>query len=161
MKHFTFFPLSPFGFKYAGALLTVAGLVLFILLNSNYQFIIYAGMLVMVFSKERHESEYVAAVRSEIFKSVLGFTLSLTIALNLTGWLAEDFSAELPPLYYIGFPLFLYLILFYGSLLLKIEPDSSADFVENAKRFPRVVIPWMLLVLAVLLFLLLRYWNVI
>ena len=161
MKHLTFFPLSPYGFKFAGSVLALAGLALFILQNSNYQLIIYAGLLVMVFSKERRESEYVAAVRAEIFKSVLGFTLSLTIALHLTGWLADEFSADLPPFYYIGFPLFLYLILFYGSLLLKVQPDSSVDFVENAKRFPRIYVPWMLLVITVLLLVLLRYVRVI
>jgi hypothetical protein len=103
----------------------------------------------------------VASVRAEVFKSVFGYTLSLSIALHLTDWLSEGFDADLPPSYYIGLPLFLYLLLFYGSLLLKIKPDSSVDFAENMKRFPRLYIPWMSIVAVMLLILLLRMANVI
>lgn len=161
MKHFSFFPLSPHAFKYAGLLVALAGLLLFILLNSNYQLLLYAGLLVMIFSKERDESAYVALVRAEVFKSVFGYTLSLTIALNLTGWLADEFTAELSPFYYLGFPLLLYLFLFYGSLLLKVKLDSSVDFMEIMKRYPRMYIPWLVIVLGISVILLLRILTVI
>jgi hypothetical protein len=157
MKSVTYFPLSPHGFKYVGIVMALSGLGLYLFQNQQYQLLLYTGLLVMVFSRERHESSFVAAIRGEVFKSVFGFTISLTIALHLTALLSEGFSADLPPLYYIGFPLLLYLILFNISLMLKVEVDSSLDFVENLKIHRRPYVVWALIVLVISLVLILRY----
>ncbi len=161
MKQVTLFPLSPFSFKYVGAAISVAGIMLMIFLGPGYQLLLYAGLMILVFSKERKESAYVASVRAEVFKSVFGFTLTLTIALHITEWLSEGFVTDLPPVYLIGFPLLLYLILFYGLLILRVEVDSSRDFTENLHAHPRLYLPWLLIAIAVTLYLLLRLLEVV
>jgi hypothetical protein len=161
MKQVTFFPLSPYYFKYIGLATGLGGLLLMILLDVQFQLLLYTGLLIMVFSRERNDTEYVASVRAEVFKSVFGFTLSLTLALHLTEWLSEGFDADLPTLYLIGFPLLLYLLLFYGTLVSKTEVNSSVDFAGNLKKYPWVYVPWLFIAVAVTLAWLLRITGVI
>jgi hypothetical protein len=161
MKAITFFPLSPYPFKVAGAVLALAGLILNLTVNPHFELLLFTGLLLMVFSKERNESEAVKAVRAELFKSVFGYTLSLTIALHLTGLISEGFSADLPPMYYIGFPLLLYLMLFYGILALKLNVDSNLDMLENAKDHRPLFITWAFLALAISIILIVRYLYIV
>jgi hypothetical protein len=153
--------MSPYYFKYIGLATSLGGLLLMILLDVQFQLLLYTGLMLLVFSRERNDTEYVASVRAEVFKSVFGFTLSLILALHLTEWLSEGFEADLPPLLLIGFPLLLYLVLFYGSLVSKTAVDSSADFAGKLKRHRRVYVPWLLIAVAVTVAWLLRITGVI
>jgi hypothetical protein len=157
MKKITFFPLSPHPVKYLGWLLALAGLILLLFLDPDYQLMLYAGLLITAFSRERNDTAYVNEVRLEAFKSVFGFLLSLTIALHLTEVLSEGFTAELPLFYYTGFPLLLYLLLFYGTLLLRAEVDSSMDVIQNWKNNRRLYRVWFLISLVLILLLLFRW----
>ena len=76
--------------------MSLAGLLLFLFLQSGYQLLLYAGLLLVAYSKERNDTAYVSEVRAEAFKSVFGFMVSLTIALNLTELLSAGFEAEMP-----------------------------------------------------------------
>jgi cytochrome c biogenesis protein CcdA len=144
-----------------GALLSLAGLLLCLLLDPRFQYLLYFGLVLVVFSKEKTESEIVSSVRAEVFKSVFGFTLSFSIALHLTEQITKGFSADLPAAYEIGFPLLLYLVLFYGSLIFRVEVDSSMDFVGNMRNHRRLLIPLALLVMVITVVLVLRYMGVI
>jgi len=161
MKQVTFFPLSPYSFKFVGLAAILSGLLLMILRDVQFQLLLYAGLMLVAFSRERNDTEYVASVRAEVFKSVFGFTLSLTIALHITEWLSEGFRTDLPASYLIGFPLLLYLLLFYGFLLLRVRVDSSGDFTGNLKKYPRVYGAWLLITIAVTVVWLLRVTGVI
>lgn len=161
MKKITYFPLSPYPVKYLGWLMTLAGVLLFLFVHPDYQLMIFAGLLLVAYSRERSETEYIAQVRAEGFKSVFGFMLSLTIALHLTEMLSEGFEAEMPLFYYVGLPLLLYLMLFYGTLLLKAEVDSSLDVVRNLKLHRRLYTWWLLIAVVVTLVLVLRWANLI
>jgi len=161
MQKITYFPLSPHAFKYVGVLMALAGLLLYLLLDPRFQYLLYSGLVLVVFSKEKSESEFVASVRAEVFKSVFGFTLSVSIALHLTEQLSAGFSANLPPAVEIWFPLLFYLVLFYGSLILRVEVDSSMDFVGNMRKHRRLLVPLAVLVIVTTVILLLRYIRVI
>ncbi len=161
MKKITYFPLSPYPVKYLGWLMSLAGLLLFLFLQSGYQLLLYAGLLLVAYSKERNDTAYVSQVRAEAFKSVFGFMVSLTIALNLTEQLSSGFEAEMPLFYYVGLPLLLYLILFYGTLLLKAEVDSSLDVAENLRLHRRLYTWWLLIAVAVSVVLVLRWADLI
>lgn len=161
MRKITYFPLSPYPVKYLGWTMTLAGVLLFLILHPDYQLLLYAGLLLVAYSRERNDTEYIAQVRAECFKSVFGFMLSLTLALHLTELLSEGFVAEMPLFYYVGLPLLLYLMLFFGTLLLKAEVDSSLDVIENLKHHRRLYRWWLLIAAAVTLVLLLRWAHLI
>ena len=149
MKRITYFPLYHFYFKYLGLLLCLVGLGLLLLVNPQYQLLSYAGLLVMVFSKEKSESEFTGSVRAEIFKSVFGFTISLAIALQLTEVFSESFTVVMTPFLIIGLPLLLYLLLFNISLILRINVNSSQGLGENLKNHRRFYMIWFLIILAI------------
>ena len=161
MKKITYFPLSPYPVKYLGGVISLAGVLLFLFLHPDYQLLLYAGLLLVAYSRERNDTEYIAQVRAEVFKSVFGFMLSLTIALHLTEMISEGFTAEMPLFYYVGLPLLLYLMLFYGTLLLKAEVDSSLDVVQNLKLHRRLYSWWLLIAVLVTLVLVLRWAGLI
>jgi len=161
MRKITYFPLSPYPVKFLGGLMALAGLLLFLFLQPDYQILLYAGLLLMAFSSERNDSEYISQVRAEVFKSVFGFMLSLTIALYLTEILSEGFEAEMPQFYYVGLPLLLYLILFYGTLLFRAEVDPSLDVVRNLKLHRRLYTWWLVIAVVVTALLGLRWAGLI
>ena len=161
MRKITYFPLSPYPVKYLGWLMTLAGVILFLFLHPDYQLLLYAGLLLVAYSRERKETEYIAQVRAEAFKSVFGFMLSLTIAVHLTEVLSSGFEADLPLFYYAGLPLLLYLLLFYGTLLLKAEVDSSLDVIQNLKQHRRLYTWWLLVSILVTLVLVFRWARLI
>lgn len=149
MRKITYFPLMPYPVKYLGGVMALSGLLLFLFLQPDYQILLYAGLLLVAFSRERNDSEYISQVRSELFKTVFGFMLSLTIALHLTEILSEGFEAEMPPFYYMGVPLLLYLILFYSTLIFRVEVDPSLDVVRNLKLHSRLYGWWLAIAILV------------
>ncbi|MGW8317192.1 MAG: hypothetical protein ACWGNV_16465 [Bacteroidales bacterium] len=161
MRKITYFPLLSYPVKYLGGLMALSGLLLFLFLQPDYQILLYTGLLLVVFSRERNDSEYISQVRSELFKTVFGFMLSVTIALHLTEIVSEGFEAEMPPFYYMGVPLLLYLILFYGTLLFRIEVDSSLDVVRNLKLHRRLYSWWLVIAIVVATLLGLRWAGLI
>lgn len=141
--------------------MALAGLLLCLMLDPRFQYLLYSGLVLVVFSKEKTESEFISSIRAEVFKSVFGFTLSVSIALHLTEQLTGGFSADLPAAYEIGFPLLLYLALFNGSLLFRVEVDSSMDFVGNMRKHRHLLVPLAVLVIVITVALVLRYMRVI
>lgn len=137
MKTFTYIPLYHFYFKYLGLLLSLVGTGLLFFVNPVYQMMLYAGLLIMVFSKEKSENEEIASVRAEVFKTTFGFTIALSLALHLTEVISDDFVLEMSPIRSIGLPLLFYLALFYLSLMLKINVDSSQSLSENLRHHRR------------------------
>lgn len=142
MRSITLFPFSHHLFKQIGLAIALAGLVLFMLLSPPFQLLFYSGLVIMVFSKEKQESEVTERARAESFKSVFGYTICLFIALHLTEELSDGFIPEVGPFLYIGLPLLLYLLLFHTILLIKINVNSSQDLVENFRNYKRFYIIW-------------------
>lgn len=130
-------------------MLCLVGLGLLLLVNPQYQLLSYIGLLVMVFSKEKSESEFTGSVRAEIFKSVFAFTISLAIALQLTEVFSESFTVVITPFLIIGLPLLLYLLLFYLTLIFKINVNSSQDLAENLRNHRRLYVIWFFIILAI------------
>jgi hypothetical protein len=150
MKSITFFPLSHHLVKQAGLAIAVAGLVLSVLCSPPFQLLFYSGLLLMVFSREKHESELSKEARAESFKTVFGYIISLFIALHLTAELSDGFNPEPGPFLYIGLPLLLYLLLFHFILLIKINVNSSQNLTENIKKHKRFYIIWFSITLLLL-----------
>ncbi|MCD4711070.1 MAG: hypothetical protein K8R52_09500 [Bacteroidales bacterium] len=142
MRSITLFPFSHHLFKQIGLAIALAGLVLFMLLSPPFQLLFYSGLVLMVFSREKHESETIQKARAESFKSVFGFTICLFIALHLTGVLSDGFIPDIGPFLCIGLPLLLYLLLFHTILLIKININSSLNLVENIRNHKRFYIIW-------------------
>lgn len=151
MKSFSYFPLMPYFFKYIGMMLALAGLALFLKGHTEFQHMFYAGLLIMTFSQEKNESEMSGLVRAESFKTVLGYTLSLFIALHLTALLSERFTLEMTPYLYLGLPLVVYQLIFYVTMLLRVKVDSATDLEQNIRNNKRFYVVWSLLTLAVTL----------
>lgn len=149
MKSITYFPLYHFYFKSIGLLASLVGLGLILVVNPQYQFLFYIGLLIAVFSKERTEAEFTGQIRAEVFKSVFGFTISFFIALHLTEVISKSFTVVMTPFLYIGLPLLLYLLVFYLTLVLKINVDSSQDLAENLSKHRRFYLIWFLIILII------------
>ena len=161
MKSITFFPLYHHYFKYVGLLFSLIGLALVLFLDPHYELLLYSGLLIMVFSKEKNESEASGLIRSEVFKTVFGFTLSLAIALHITKVLSESFEFEMTVFLGIGLPLLLYLLIFYIVSIFRIKVDSSQDFAENLKNHRRFYFIWFIIAVAISGVLILKITNVI
>ncbi len=149
MKRITYLPLYHFYFKYLGLLLCLVGLGLLLLVNPQYQLLSYTGLLVLVFSKEKTESEIVESIRAEVFKTTFGFSISLAIALYITEVFSNNFTFAVTPFIIIGFPLLLYLLLFNITFILRINVNSSQDLGENLKNHRRFYIIWFFIILAI------------
>lgn len=149
MKRITYLPLYHFYFKYIGLLLCLIGLGLFLLVNPQYQVLSYIGLLISVFSKEKSESEFTESIRAEVFKSVFGFTISFAIALQLTEVFSKSFSVVMTPFLIIGLPLLLYLLMFYITLVFKINVNSTQDLAENLKNHQQFYLIWFFIILAI------------
>ena len=149
MKSITLFPLSPYYFKYMGAFVCLTGLVLAALLNPNFELMFYAGLLILVYTKEREESETTRQIRSEVFKMVFGYTLSLGLALQITDAISDGFNFEPGVFLVIGVPLILYLLVFYLVSIFRIPVDSSMDIRQNMKNHRLLYISWLLIMLAI------------
>ncbi|MEN8227753.1 MAG: hypothetical protein ABFS38_06320 [Bacteroidota bacterium] len=149
MKSITYLPLYHYYFKYLGLLLCLVGLGLLLLVNPQYQLLSYIGLLIIVFSKEKSESDFTEAIRAEVFKSVFGFTISLAIALQLTELFSESFTVVITPFLIIGLPLLLYLLMFYITLIIKININSDQDLAENLKNHRRFYLIWFIIILAI------------
>jgi len=126
MKRFTFFPFYYFYVKYVGLAATLTGLVLTYFISPFYQALFYFGLFLIVFSREKNETEHIHHVRSEVFKSVFGLVIALGILLQLAEALTS-FTLEITPFLYIGMPLMLYLLLFHTILVfrIKVSPDDT------------------------------------
>ena len=157
MKQIAYVPLYHFRFKYVGLLASFAGLALFLFKDPRYQLLIYAGSLVIIFSRERIESEHTALARAESFKSAFGLSLSLAIALSVTELLSVGFSLHWTPFLIIGLPIFLYMVLFYITLAFKIRVESSQEVIQNLRIHRRFYLFWFLMVLGVLGLLMIRF----
>lgn len=156
MKRITYLPLYHFYFKYFGLLVCLIGLGLFLLVNPQYQLLLYIGLLIIVFSKEKTESEFTEQIRAEVFKSVFGFTISLAIALHLTEVFSENFTIEVTPFLCIGLPLLLYLLVFYITHIFRINMNSSQDLVQNLRSHRLFYIIWFLIILTILSLLIIK-----
>lgn len=156
MKSISYFPLYHSKFKYLGLVLCLVGLVLFLLINPQYQMLSYIGLLIAVFSKESVESEIIESIRAEVFKTVFGFTISLTIALYITEGLSKSFTFYVTPFLIVGLPLLLYLLIFNLTLAFKIKVDSSHDLATNFKNHRHLYLVWIVIILAITSVLVLR-----
>ncbi len=156
MKRITYLPLYHYYFKYFGLLVCLIGLGLFLFMNPQYQLLLYIGLLIIVFSKEKTESELTEQIRAEVFKSVFGFTIAFAIALHLTEVFSESFTVEMTPFLYIGLPLLLYLLVFYITHIFRININSSQDLVQNLRSHRLFYIIWFLIILTILSLLIIR-----
>ncbi len=157
MKQIAYVPLYHFRFKYVGLLTSFAGLALFLFKDPRYQLLIYAGSLVIIFSRERNETEFTALARAEVFKSVFGLSLSLAIALCMTEIFSVEFSLQWTPFLVIGLPIFLYMLMFYITLAFKIRVESSQEVIQNLRIHRRFYLFWILITLVVLGLLLIKF----
>lgn len=112
MKKILPFYLYPYYFKIIGLLLGFAGLMLLLLLDPGFQLLFYFGLILIVFAKEKEESELVVKIRAESYKTVLGYWIALLIVLYLMEVIYTDFTFPCSPSLLIGVPLILYLIYF-------------------------------------------------
>jgi len=161
MKRITFFPLTHHYFKYAGLMASLLGLGLALFHDTRFELLLYTGMLIMVFSRERNETELTERIRNEVFKSIFGFILSLAIALYITESVSDNFVLEVTPFLFIGLPLVLYLLLYYIILFFKIEVDSSMELVRQMKNHRRAYMVWFLVILVIMSVWVLRMANVL
>lgn len=106
------FYLYPYYFKYIGIILSIAGLFLLLLLDPGYQLLFYFGLILIVFAKEKEESELVIKIRAESFKMVLGYWIALMTVIFLMEEIYTDFSVPCSPSLVLGVPLILYLVYF-------------------------------------------------
>lgn len=149
MKSIAYIPLYHSYFKYIGLMASLAGSGLFLFRDPAYQFLIYAGNLIIIYSRERKESLFTGQVRAEVFKSVFGFTLSMDTALCLTELWSEGFTIHWTPFLVIGLPTCLYLSAFYLTLLLRIRVNSSQDLHRNLVSHRRIYLVWTLVILGI------------
>ncbi|MCB8995634.1 MAG: hypothetical protein H6538_08495 [Bacteroidales bacterium] len=149
MKPTTYFPLYPSVFKYIGGLISLAGVILLVISNREFELLVYLGLLLIAFSREKSEDQPIINARNDVFKTVLGIYLSVMLALNLVEILSPSFVFIPEPLVYIGFPLMLYLIVFYLSLLFKVNLDSSVSIGENIQNHRGLYLIWLLVVVIV------------
>lgn len=159
MKPTTYLPLYNYFFKYIGLLLSISGLALVLLDYSKFEILIYFGLLIIAFAKEKTENQNTVNARNEVFKSIFGFYLSLMIALNLVQIFSPDFIFQPGPFIYVGIPIILYLLLFYVSLLLNVNLDSSVELSENIRGHRKFYFTWVLLVILVFLVILIVKLN--
>ncbi len=142
MKQVTYFPLYNYYFKYLGFFLSIAGLMLVLLSNIKFETIIYFGLLIIAFSKEKYETEHTINTRNDVFKSVFGYCISLVISLNLVGIISSSFQFELSSSIYVGLPLVLYLTVFYLSLIFKVNLCSSIELTQNVVNNKKLYTIW-------------------
>lgn len=138
MKKILPFYLYPYYFKIIGLLLGFAGLMLLLLLDPKFQLLFYFGLILIVFAKEKEESELVVKIRAESYKTVLGYLLALFIVLYLMEVIYTDFTFTSSPSLLIGVPLILYLIYFN---LLQVVNAKKED--SNQKGNTTGYILWM------------------
>ena len=67
MKRITYFPLTHHYFKYAGLLMSLVGLGLALFKDPRFELLLYTGLLVVAYSRERNESATTQQIRSEVF----------------------------------------------------------------------------------------------
>ena len=156
MKSITFFPLSPYYFKYIGLVLTLLGLGLVLFLTPQFELLLYAGLLIIVYSKEKDESETSSLIRNEAFKSAFGIILSMAIALFSTVALTDSYVYVVTPFLYIGLPLLLYLLIFNIISILKINVNSYQDLSQNFRYHRRFYIIWLALIITIFCVLVLK-----
>lgn len=161
MKPFTYFPLTAHFVKYIGLMIVLTGLALFLLAGAQFQVLVYLGLFLMVFSRERNENDLMAGYRAESFKTTFGLTMALWIALHLTEWISGGFEVVLTPFLLMGIPLLLYLLLFYLSALLRIETDPAGSVTENIRSHRRFYTIWTLVTVAIALVMVLKVTRVI
>lgn len=155
MKEKAIMPLYPYFVKYVGITVALTGVLLWILLGGDYQLLVYLGLLIMIFSKEKNEDQQVVKIRAEVFKTIFGYYFSLLIALHLVELLSTGFVLEMSPLLNIGFPLALYLVAFYLLLLFKFG-KSEASESETEKRSSSYYIVFLIVLLILLTLIIIR-----
>ena len=161
MKSFTYFPLASFYVKYIGLMTVLTGLGLFLWAGGQFQVLVYLGLFLMVFSRERTENDLTAGYRAESFKAAFGLTMALWIALHLTEWISGDFEVVVTPFLIMGTPLLLYLLLFYLSALLRIETDPAGGVTENIRKHRRFYTVWTMITAVIALVMVLKVIHVI
>ena len=155
MKEKAIMPLYPYFLKYVGIIVALTGIVLWILLGADYQLMLYLGLLIMIFSREKNEDDQVRKIRTEVFKTIFGYYFSLLIALHLVELLSSGFVLEMPPMFIIGLPLALYLLVFYLLLVFNFG-KSEASTPGNEKRSSLYYIIFLIVLLVVLTLIILR-----
>jgi len=152
MKEKAIMPLYPHFFKYGGIIIALTGALLWIILDRNYQLLLYMGLIIMIFSKEKNDDERVVKIRSEVFKTIFGYYFSLLIALHFVELISEGFVLEMSPFLSMGFPLALYLLTFYLLLFFKFgKSESSGEVAEKRNNSFYIVSMIVLLIILTLI----------
>ncbi len=128
MKKLLPFYLYPNFLKTIGIIVSVAGIFLFLFLNKDYQLLFYFGLIFVIYSKERKESELIEKIRAETFKTIFGYFIAFLFVIFLIGIIYKDISFPCFSFLLVGFPMILYI--FYFNLLLIINLGKE---VENRK----------------------------
>ena len=149
MKQIRIFPMYSYFFKLAGLGISIFSLIVYFFLNPKFEIFIYTGFLIMAFSREKNENDFVSHNRNEIFKLSFGLFLSFMIALTIVESFFSGFVFNPGPFLYIGLPLVFYLTVFYLSLIFNIAFDSSFKLSENAKKSKLQYLLFLLLILIV------------
>lgn len=131
MKKIFPFYLYPNFFKLIGIIAGVVGITLSHFLNIDYQLVFFFGLILIVFTKEKKETELIEKIRAETFKTISGYFLALLFVIYLMGVINTDISFPSSPFLFIGFPMILYLL--YFNLLL-IRNQSKDDEDRKSKR---------------------------
>ena len=149
MKTFSYLPLYPYYVKYAGLLISGTGLVLIFLAGTDYELLLYAGLILMVFSGERTETDLTQSIRAESFKTTFGLLISFSMGLYLTSLISGNFEFQWTPFLTIGLPLLFYLLIFNLSLIFRIRINSNKLIGENIRNQRRLYIITVCIILVI------------
>jgi len=125
MKKILPFYLYPGYFKLIGIVISVTGIFLSLLLQPDYQMLFYFGLFLVIFAKQKEETELTVKIRGESFKTVLGYLLALMFVFYLMGILYKNFSFPTHIFLLVGVPMLLYLIYFNLLLLINVEKEAA------------------------------------
>jgi len=136
MKKIFPFYLYPNFFKLIGIIASLIGIFLSFFLNIDYQLVFFFGLILIVFTKEKKETELIEKIRAETFKTIIGYFLAFLFVIYLMGIINTDISFPCSPFLLIGFPMILY-ILYFNLLLIRNQGKDDAD--RKSKRIGYVL----------------------
>ncbi len=128
-KIFPFF-LYPWYFKLAGLIISIAGIILMLVLNPDYQMLSYFGLILVIFSKEKEDTELEAAIRSQAYKTIFGYFIAYLFVVLLMEIIYDNIAFPANPFFLLGIPLILYIV--YFNLLLLINRGKNKDSRKKA-----------------------------
>ncbi len=128
MKRIFPFYLYPNFFKLIGLIISITGIILSFFVTPDFQLLFILGLILIVFSKEKQESDLTVFARAETFKTIIGLYFSFLFVLFLMEIIYNNIPIPCGPFLLIGIPLIFYIV--YFNLLLLINLDKA----ENRKK---------------------------